>query len=618
MDGSIKKSLSLLDVFAISSGAMISSGIFVLPGIAFAKSGPAMILAYILAAVLIIPTMLAKAELSTAMPKAGGTYFFIDRSLGPLLGVFGGFANWFSLSFKSAFALVGFGSFAILINPDISPAEVKAVAVGICILFTITNIFSVKMTGNIQVALVIFLISIITLYVARGFVSTKPEYYTPFMPEGFLSVVSTAGLVFVSFGGLTKIASIAEEIENPGRNIPLGMMLSFFFVTLLYVLAVGVTIGVVPAEQLSGSTIPLSIGARQLTGNIGMIVLSIAAIAAFITTANAGILSASRTPLAMSRDRLMPKFFSSVHSRFHTPVSSILLTSIFMIIVIVFLNIENLVKTASTLMILLYIMNNVSVIMMRESRIQNYRPKFKLPLYPYLPVFAIVSYIVLLFNMGAVPLLISAAFFCSGLIVYFLYARKHISRTSALMHVIERISAREIRSPSLGEELREIVIKRDRIIEDRFDRLIRQCEILDIPGSPDMGTLIQKIAGILSRRSSIPEKTLVEAFREREKQSATVIRPGLAIPHIIVPGEKCFDIMPVRCREGVKYSAVDEPVHTLFVLIGSLDERSYHLRALMAIANLVQESDFEKRWMEARNTEELRDVILLSSRKRDA
>ena len=136
----LKKALHLIDVFSISTGAMISSGLFVLPGLAFAKAGPAMILAYLLAALLIIPSMLAKAELSTAMPKSGGTYFFIDRSLGPVLGTFGGLANWFSLSMKSAFALVGIGAFAVLAVPNITPMQIKLIAVSACALFTIFNI----------------------------------------------------------------------------------------------------------------------------------------------------------------------------------------------------------------------------------------------------------------------------------------------------------------------------------------------------------------------------------------------------------------------------------------------------------------------------------------------
>jgi basic amino acid/polyamine antiporter, APA family len=613
-----KKELKLLDVFAISSGAMISSGIFVLPGFAFSQSGPSMILAYMLAALLIFPTMLAKAELSTAMPRSGGTYFFIDRSMGPLGGIFGGFANWFSLSFKSAFALIGLGSFAVLIFPEISTLQIKIIAVAVCLLFTLFNIFSVKMAGRIQVALVIILISILFLYIGAGFISTHPEYYRPFMPYGFWSLVTTAGMVFVSFGGLTKIADVAEEIENPGRNIPLGMLLSFFVVTLIYVLAVGVTVGVVPAERLADSPVPLSLGAEEIMGNWGVIILSLAAITAFITTANAGILAASRTPMAMSRDSLLPKIFARVNAKQGTPQIAILFTSFFMILVIVFLNIESLVKTASALMIILYMMDNISLILMRESRIGNYRPGFRVPLYPWLQILTVILYGILLFNMGTVPLLISGSFLVVGLLIHFFYARKNIKRISAVMHIIENISAREIRSTSLEDELRDIVRERDEIIEDRFDHLIKDCVILDVPGSPDMNDLIPEIAEKFSQRWPVSKQKLIDGLKEREKQSSTIIRPGLAIPHFIVPGGKCFDIMPVRCKEGIRFSGANAPVHTLFVLIGSLDERSYHLRALMAIASLVQETDFEKRWMAARSVEDLRDVILLSNRKRES
>ena len=615
---SIKRQLKLWDVFAISSGAMISSGIFVLPGLAFAKSGPAMILAYILAAILIIPTMLAKSELATAMPKSGGTYFFIDRSMGPLLGVFGGFANWFSLSFKSAFALIGLGSFAVLIYSDISTFEIKLIAVAVCVLFTLLNIFSVKVTGKIQVVMVVILLSILVLYIGRGFVSTHPDHYVPFMSHGLISVISTAGLVFISFGGLTKIADIAEEIENPGKNIPLGMMLSFFVVTLIYVLAVGVTIGIVPAEKLSGSAVPLSLGAELVSGKAGMIILSLAAITAFITTANAGILSASRTPLAMSKDELIPAFFSDTHKRSQTPVKAILFTSLFMILVIVFLNIENLVKTASSLMIILFILDNLSVIVMRESRLHNYRPKFKVPLYPFLQIFAIVSYLVLLITMGAIPLLISAAFLMVGILIYFLYSRKRINRTSALMHIIERISAKEIKSADLENELREILQHRDEIIEDRFDKLIKECDILDIEGQIGLDTVIDMVSTKFENKCHVSKELMIEGFKEREKQSSTIIKPGLAIPHIIIPGKTCFNIIPVRAKDGIHFEGETDAVRTMFVLVGSLDERPYHLRALMAIANLVQEHDFERRWMAARNTEELRDVILLSNRKRES
>jgi amino acid transporter/mannitol/fructose-specific phosphotransferase system IIA component (Ntr-type) len=613
----LKKELNLIDVFAISTGAMISSGLFVLPGIAYAQAGPAMILAYLLAALLIVPSMLAKAELSTAMPKAGGTYFFIDRSLGPVLGIFGGFANWFSLSFKSAFALIGIGAFAVLVKPDITPIEIKLIAVTACVVFTILNLLSVKMTGRVQVLLVITLITILVLYIGRGFIETQPARYTPFMPNGFWSVVSTAGLVFVSFGGLTKIASVAEEVKNPSRNIPLGMLLSFGVVTLLYILAVGVTIGIVEGSELSGSLIPLSLGAYNVMGSVGLIILSLAAIMAFITTANAGILASSRTPLAMSRDQLLPGFLSNIHPGRKTPHVSILITSGFMIAVILFLNIEDIVKTASTLMIILFMMVNISVIVMRESKIQNYRPKFKMPGYPVLPVCALILYSILLIGMGIIPILICGLFFLIGYGVYWRYARARVTRTSALMHIVERITAKELKTTTLERELREIVIERDEIIEDRFDRLIKNCEILDLQETQPVEAVFEQIAEILSKKYKMDRDLLYRLFLERESKSGTVIRPGLAIPHIIVPGEHHFDVILVRCKDGLIFTGADQPVHTMFVLVGSLDERNYHLRALMAIANIAHEPHFEKRWLAARNMEELRDVVLLSSRKRD-
>ena len=613
----LKKELALLDVFSIASGAMISSGLFILPGLAFAKAGPAMILAYLLAGILIIPSMLAKAELSTAMPKAGGTYFFIERSLGPVMGTYGGLANWFSLSFKSAFALVGIGAFSILVFPGITPIQIKLIAVTACIFFTVFNLFSVKETGRIQIILVFLLIAIMILYIGRGFISTHPDRYHPFMPKGLWSVFSTAGLVFVSFGGLTKVTSIAEEVKNPTKNIPLGMFFSFSVVSLLYILAIGVTVGIVDGTELVGSLVPISLGAKQIMGSTGMVILSIAAIIAFITTANSGILTASRSPMAMSRDQLMPRFFASINQAFKTPHVSILFTSGFMIFVILFLSIEDLVKTASTLMILLFMMVNISVIIMRESKIQNYQPKFRVPLYPWMPIGTMVIYGFLLVEMGKVPLMISGGFFILGWIGYWSYSRVRVHRKSALMHIVERITARELVSKTLERELKEIVIERDEIIEDRFDQLIKGCEILDLQESKSMEEVFSEITEILSSRLGVDKEPLLNGFIEREKQSCTVIRSGLAIPHVIVPGDKKFDILLVRCKRGLFFSCAPDAVHTMFVLVGSLDERNYHLRALVAIAQIAQEADFEKKWMTARTIEELRDVILLSNRNRD-
>ncbi|MCD6304188.1 MAG: PTS sugar transporter subunit IIA, partial [Planctomycetes bacterium] len=124
-------------------------------------------------------------------------------------------------------------------------------------------------------------------------------------------------------------------------------------------------------------------------------------------------------------------------------------------------------------------------------------------------------------------------------------------------------------------------------------------------------------AAALAGRLGVDEKTLLEKFRTREAESSTVIRPGLAIPHVVVDGRGLFEILPVRCREGIVFSGEEEPVRTAFVLVGSQDERNYHLRALMAIAEVVQEPGFADRWLSAAGPEQLRDILLLSSRRRD-
>lgn len=612
----LKKGLGLSGVFSIAAGAMISSGLFILPGLAFAKAGPAMILAYIIAGVLVIPTMLAKAELATAMPKAGGVYFYVTRSMGIAPGTFAGMAAWFSMSLKSAFALVGIGAFAILLNPGITILHIKLIAIACCLFFIMLNILGAKPVGRLQISMVFLLISILIIYVARGAISTQSERFIPFMPFGFTPVFATAGLVFVSYGGLTKIASIAEEIKNPGRNIPLGMLLAFTVVLGLYITVGFVTVGIVDPSTLANTLTPISDGAKTLWGVPGIIITAIAALLAFVSTANAGILAASRTPLAMSRDQLLPGFLQKVSHRFRTPHNSILFTGIFMIAVILFLNLENLIKAASTMKILLFITANLSLIIMRESRIPNYQPKFKAPLYPWLQIIGIIGCGFLIIKMGRVPLTITGIFVICSMLWYFFYLRPKISRESALMYLVERVTDRQIVTDTLKDELREIVKARDEIIEDEFDKLVKDALILDFEKKIHFDDFIKIAAEKLSQRTGLKPKNLIALFLEREKQSCTALRPGLAIPHIIISGKKKFDVLLVRAKQGIIFPDAIDPVHIVFALVGTQDMRNSHLRALMAIAQITQRHDFDKKWIEARKIEDLRDIMLLGKRQR--
>ena len=612
----LKKELGLSAVFCIASGAMISSGLFVLPAVAFSNAGPAVILSYLLAGIFVIPALLSKAELATAMPRAGGTYFYIERTLGPVTGVFSGLANWFSLALKSAFALIGMGIFVGLLFPGITELQIKIIAVGFCIFFMLLNIISVKGTGKFQMILVFVLFALLGLYCLRSFNYIEPNKYVPFMPYGIGSVFATAGIVYISFGGLTKVASIAEEVKDPNRNIPLGMILAFCVVLIMYLLVIFATVGILDGNVLRNSLTPISTGAKVSMGSFGVFIMVIAALIAFITTANAGILTASRFPMAMARDQLLPSVFQKISFRYKTPYVAIIITGVFMVFSILFFSLENLVKTASTMMIILFMFVNAAVIIMRESRIQSYRPTFKTPLYPWIQILGIVIPGFFIFEMGKVALSITGAFIAVSLIWYLIFVRTKVKRQSAFVHIIERFTAKELGGATLGDELKEILIERDNIVEDRFDHLIKDCEILDIDHSVSLESAFKMISSELSKRLSISEEGIYNKLIDREKQSSTVISKGLAIPHIIIEGEKKFDIFLVRCKEGIVLSGSSDRVHTMFVLIGSMDERNFHLRALAAIAQIAQDRDFDKSWLKARNIEELRDIILLAERKR--
>ena len=630
---SLQRKLGFWDVFCIAAGAMISSGLFVLPGQAFKVSGPAVVVAYALAGLMVIPSLLSQAELATAMPRSGGSYFFVERSMGALPGTLAGLANWLGIALKSAFAMIGIGAFARLLWPDANLSEVqwewliKGVAVAGCCVFTVLNLLSVKVAGRAQVVMVVALLCVLAVFVVAGVGSVRQHpNFDHFLAKGWDGVLGTAGLVFVSFGGLTKVASVAEEVREPGRRIPRAMLLACVIVSLLYVAAVLITVGVLDAAVLgagpNGSLTPLSQAAGQFLGPGGVVALSVAGILAFVTTGNSGILAASRSPMAMSRDGLLPGVFGRISHRFGTPWVSVLATSAFMVLMIAALSIGDLVKVASTMMLILFLLVNLAVLIMRTSRIPNYRPLFRCPLFPWMQLAGIGLYAVLIAmlvaKLGLAPLLTTAGFVLAGVLWYLFYVRPRSSRESALVYMVRRAVAKEIRRSSLEEELREIALERDEIVQDRFDHLVKDCHILDLPESVEAREMFVLAAAALAERLGVDEGVLVEKFRQREADSSTVIRPGLAIPHIIVEGRELFDILPVRSREGIVFGDDQPPVRTAFILVGSPDERNYHLRALMAIAHIVQEPDFADRWLAAAGAEQLRDILLLSSRQRDA
>ena len=409
---------------------MLGSGIFVLPGIAAAKTGSSIWLAYLLAAVCILPAALSKSELATAMPSSGGTYVYIERTFGPIFGTVAGIGLWLSLLLKSAFALVGFGAYLTVLT-NINEGFTKYVALLFLLVILFLNIFGVKKVGKVQ--LVIVTISLISLsaVLVFGLPKINDALLDPFLLNGNIGLASTVAFVYISYAGVTKIAAIGGEIKNPNVNLPRAMLLSLVIMSMIYIFVAFVLVGHIPMEQLKTDIKPIHTVADILGGKyVGYIAASVGVIT-LVSMANSGVLAASRFPFAMAIDKLLPTFMSKIHSRYLTPVVTIILTCIVMALVILFLDVEKIAKLASAFMVMMFVSVNACVIILRETATQWYNPPYKSPLYPFIQLFGILSGIALLVLLGLLPLIAIVTITILGFFIYLKFGKK-TSRTGVL------------------------------------------------------------------------------------------------------------------------------------------------------------------------------------------
>lgn len=473
MTKDLERDLGLPAVLAISIGAMIGSGIFILPALAIDIAGPGVVLAYLVAGLLVVPAALSKSEMATAMPEAGGTYIYIERGMGPLLGTVAGVGTWFSLAFKGALALVGGVPYLVLLF-DI---PVKPVALGLAVVLIAVNLLGVKQTGRLQVAIVVVMLAALVWFIYGGTTAVTTTQFDGFFDDGVGGLLAATGLVFVSYAGVTKVASVAEEVEQPGRNIPLGILGSLSFTTILYVLIVAVMVGVSPLDELADTETPMAIAAEATLAQAGVIAVVLAAILALVSTANAGILSSSRYPFAMSRDNLAPARFAAVSDRFQTPTTAITLTGGVMLVLIAFVPIFEIAKLASAFQILVFILINIALIAFRRADLDEYEPTFESPLYPAMQVFGVLSGIVLLTQMGTVALVGAVIITVGSIGWYWFYARPRTDREGIAVDTIRREAGRNVverTEKSLDSAAYDVLVAlTEGTTEERERRLVR-------------------------------------------------------------------------------------------------------------------------------------------------
>ena len=429
----LERTLGLPYVVAISIAAMLGSGIFVLPGIASASTGPSIWLAYLFAGLCVLPAALSKSELATAMPTSGGTYVYVDRAFGPMAGTIAGLGLWLALALKSAFALMGFGAYmAIIVDVPMQP-------VALCFLVAIIalNVVGVRQASRVLVVVVVLaLCSLAILVVAGGFV--EPTAPQPFFKEGGGGFLAATAYVFMSYAGVTKVAAVAEEVRDPVRNLPRGTLISLFLVALVYSLVVSTLVNLLPPGELTQNTRPVHTLAVRVFGGGPAIAFAVLGVLTMASMANAGVLAASRFPFAMARNNLLPPLLSRIHPRFLTPAPSIFFTGVAMAVAITTLDIERIAKLASGITISVFAVVNLAVIVLRESDAPWYKPGFRSPLYPLVQIFGILTSILLLFALGWVSLAGVIAAVIPGAALYLAYGRQQVERRGQLTKVGKR------------------------------------------------------------------------------------------------------------------------------------------------------------------------------------
>ncbi len=612
----LKKELTLLNVYAIAIGATLASGFFLLPGLAAAQAGPAVVLSYLIAALPVLPAVLSQAELAAAMPRAGGVYYFLDRSLGPLFGTIGGLGTWLALILKTAFALVGMGAYLNLLIPGI---PVAPLAVLLALVFGYLNLFGAKKTSAFQVALALTLLVIIGGFSAKGLFHLQPQHFEGFFDKGFDAIVGAAGLVYLSYVGISKVVSVSEEVKNPDRNLPLGMFLAVITAIVIYGLGTLVMVGVVPLGRLQNDLTPVATAAQTFAGSWGMAIVVVAALLAFSSVANTGILSASRYPLAMSRDHLLPRFFRYLNEH-RTPKISIYITVVVIIVCLTLFNPAKIAKLASAFQLLLFALTCLAIIIMRESRIQSYDPGFRSPFYPWTQIFGMILPLLIIVKMGWYASAFTSGLILLGALWYFVYARKRVTRGGAIYHIFARLG--EKRFEGLDSELRGILKEKGARAEDPFDVVIARAGFIDLSGSVSFEEVVEKAADHLSCRLNLLADNMKESFLQGTRFGATPVSHGVALPHIRLQGLTQPEIVIVRAQKGVQVNLDNgqhdtparQPVHAFFFLASPEDNPGQHLRILAQIAGQVDDERFMPHWLGAKNEQEIKELLLRDER----
>jgi basic amino acid/polyamine antiporter, APA family len=459
----LAREMSLMDATLIGVGAMIGAGIFVLIGIAAGVAGPGLILTFSLNALIALLTAMSYAELGSCFHDAGGGYLWVKEGLPKWNGFLSGWMSWFAHAVACSLYALGFGAyfdhvlreFSIIMPQWGFFSPQKILAAGVAILFAYVNYRGASETGKIGNLVTVTKIIILLIFIGFGLelIIRQGDWrttFSPFLPNGFGGVFKAMGLTFIAFQGFEVIAQSSEEIKNPRKNIPRAVFLSLLIVVPIYLLVAITAIGTVKPEgmkpwdylALQKETALVNVARNFFVG--GGVLILIGGLISTISALNATIYSSSRVAFAMGRDHNFPSFFSKVHAKNFTPHWSIMVSLIIVVLMAVSLPIEDVASAADIMFLLLFLQVNLAMISLRKKR-KDLDRGFKVPLFPYLTIAAILLLLFLalyMFKYSILAWIVTIIWSGIGLLVYRFYASKreieHIRRVHNLEQIIKK------------------------------------------------------------------------------------------------------------------------------------------------------------------------------------
>ncbi|MBI0583409.1 MAG: amino acid permease [Methanomassiliicoccus sp.] len=442
----LSRDLGLAEVLMIGLGPNIGSTIFLLIGAATGIAGPAIILALILNFFVTLTTAASYAELSSAFPETGGGYLWIKEGLFPPFGFLGGWMSWVGHCVACAVYALGFGLGVELLMTQyglgffgLDPATVqKLFAVIIAVAFCYMNYRGVKGAGRSELLVSTFLIGIIVLYCAfavawlLGDPAPVSDSFTPFLPNGYLSIAVSMAFTFMIFEGYEVVAQTGEEAKDPHRTVPRAMYLCIIISTCLFLAVTVFTIAVMGWEVVAaGNEHAIAQTADRIVPVLGAALISLGMVVGSVAAVNSIIFSTSRVSFSMGRDGNLPPAFGKLHPKNHTPVMAIVVSGIIIIMMLLFLDITRVATFADVLILMLFILVNVAALRLRRKKPEAFKD-YLTPFFPVLPLVAIAAKMFLaisIFSYDVVAWYLALAVIFAGLLVhYFVKGKEEIER----------------------------------------------------------------------------------------------------------------------------------------------------------------------------------------------